>query len=78
MLNPFMKKIYAESLLENNNDQIICINELKYNLMAKNCICPGIITIISFLITMGKPVYENSKYKVEEAKWSLYIYIYII
>ena len=32
-------------------DQILCIQELKLQLMAKSAICPGIITIIWSLIT---------------------------
>lgn len=39
-------------------DQVICVEELKLYLLAKTCICPGINTLISLLITNCKPEYK--------------------
>ena len=36
-------------------DQVICVEELKLQLLAKSCISPGIITIIWSLITSNTP-----------------------
>ncbi|KAL4469405.1 hypothetical protein ABPG74_004658 [Tetrahymena malaccensis] len=55
LLNPELKDIYFESLDYGQIDQVICVDELKLYLLAKTCQCPGINTIISFLITSDKP-----------------------
>jgi len=39
----------------NTSDQVICGEEIKLNLLGKSCICPGINTIISCLITSNIP-----------------------
>lgn len=40
---------------------MICIEELKMSLLAKSCLCPGLITVISNLITSsGDPPESDS------------------
>jgi len=46
--------------------KVICVDEIKLYLLAKTCLCPGINTIISFLITSNKPMYENKSNKEKE------------
>lgn len=43
----YLLSITKKSLL----DQILCIDELKLSLLAKSCLCPGIIALMSNLIT---------------------------
>ena len=31
-------------------DQIVCIEQMKFSLMAKSCLCPGLVTLISNII----------------------------
>lgn len=50
--------MYYESLYTGDLDQIICVEKLKLNLLSKTCLCPGINTLICFLITSSKPEYE--------------------
>lgn len=35
---------------ETKNDQIVCIESLKLSLLAKSCICPGLVVLITNLI----------------------------
>ena len=44
---------YLKSVSKNKrrNDQIIVIEEIKMNLLAKSCFCPGIISMMSNLIS---------------------------
>jgi hypothetical protein len=45
---------------QTKQDQVICIEELKMSLLAKSCLCPGLITVISNLITSsGDPPHIN-------------------
>lgn len=38
------------------NDQIVCIEQIKFSLMAKSCLCPGLVTLISNIIqSSGDP-----------------------
>lgn len=61
MLKPENKDLYFKSLGGCEQvDQVICVEELKLYLLAKTCLCPGISTLISFLITSNKPSYESS------------------
>ena len=58
LILPETKEIYYSSLLqnkENENIQIICLEEIKLQLLGKSCQCPGINTIIAMLITSKKP-----------------------
>mmetsp|Transcript_32526 Transcript_32526/g.42969 ORF Transcript_32526/g.42969 Transcript_32526/m.42969 type:complete len:108 (+) Transcript_32526:195-518(+) len=37
-------------------DQIVCIEQIKFSLMAKSCLCPGLVTLISNIIqSSGDP-----------------------
>ncbi|KAL4469404.1 hypothetical protein ABPG74_004657 [Tetrahymena malaccensis] len=55
LLKPQIKDIYYQSIDYGYIDQVICVDELKLYLLAKTCLCPGINTIISFLIASDKP-----------------------
>lgn len=63
LLLPETKEIYFSSLLTKkeyeNQDQIICVEEIKLQILGKSCICPGINTIIASLITSQKPSPED-------------------
>jgi len=48
---------------------VICVDELKLYLLAKTCLCPGINTLISFLIQSTKPQYDILKYDKESKNW---------
>jgi len=51
LIKPESKALYAKSLnLPPNNDQLIIVEEIKMNLLAKSCFSPGLITLISNLI----------------------------
>ena len=73
LLRPETKQIYFSSLVnvgdDNQNDQISCIEEIKMQLLGKSCLCPGITTIISSLITSKKPSIEESPELIEEGAW---------
>lgn len=43
------------------DDQVLCIEELKLQLLAKSSVCPGIITIIWSLITTDTTGSEDKK-----------------
>lgn len=66
LLKPENKDLYFSSLNNNQLDQVICVDEIKLYLLAKTCLCPGVNTIISFLITSNKPMYENKSNKEKE------------
>lgn len=38
------------ALVERASDPIVCVNEIKMNLLAQSCLCPGIITMIGNLV----------------------------
>jgi hypothetical protein len=73
LLLPEMKEMYINSLLNteeiNSKDQVICIEEIKLMLLGKSCLCPGINTIISHLITSNKPSLNSSEVSTDEVKW---------
>jgi len=49
---PEHKDLYYSGLTRSQKvDQVLCIEELKLQLLAKSSVCPGIITIIWSLIT---------------------------
>ncbi len=60
ILRPENKDLFSSSLNYGPHDQIICVDELKLYLLGKTCICPGINTIVSTLITSSKPTSANS------------------
>ena len=49
-------------------DQILCIDELKLSLLAKSCLCNGIIALISNLIMTSNLENINPKL-LEQNKW---------
>ena len=70
LLRPETKEIYFSSLVNSNDtnshDQIICVEEIKLQLLGKSCLCQGITTIISALITSEKPaIDDNIKFQGE-------------
>lgn len=78
LLRPETKEIYFSSLVNydiSSNDQIICVEELKLQLLGKSCLCQGITTIISALITSKKPpVPEGIKFTGELEWLNEYLY----
>jgi hypothetical protein len=36
------------------NDQIVCIESMKLSLLAKSCLCPGLVVLITNLIKSSK------------------------
>ena len=63
LILPETKKIYYNFLVQKNEydqvPQIICLEEIKLQMLGKSCQCQGINTIISSLITSQKPSIEN-------------------
>ena len=63
LLLPQTKDVYYSSLLTKKdfelNAQIICVEELKLQMLGKSCLCPGINTIIASLITSQKPSIDD-------------------
>lgn len=68
LLRPESELHFNLSISRNKNlDQILCIDELKLSLLAKSCLCQGIIALISNLImTSNIDVNENF---LESNKW---------
>ena len=65
LLLPETKEICFSSLvsedeINSGNTQIICVEEIKLQLLSKSCLCPGIITIVASLITSKKPTVEEN------------------
>ncbi len=51
LLKPESKFLYYSSLnLSPLNDQLIIVEEIKMNILAKSCFAPGLITLISNLV----------------------------
>ena len=74
LLRPETKEIYYSSLISDNeihyaNTQIICVEEIKLQLLGKSCLCPGITTIISSLITSKKPSVDQNIQLSKEYDW---------
>ena len=65
LLRPETKEMCNNSLLtedeiNSGNTQIICVEEIKLQLLSKSCLCPGITTIVASLITSKKPTIEEN------------------
>lgn len=61
---------YLSLTKSTKNDQVICIEELKMSLLAKSCLCPGLITVISNLITSSEePNKKEIEYEWLEDYW---------
>lgn len=73
LLKPESKRLFYSVHDPHYLDQVICIDELKMLLLSKNSICPGVITIISTLITSEKPNLYSGKEGgdgiAEDCKW---------
>ena len=71
LIKPESEHHFESNIFTNNKDQIVCINELKLGLLSKSCPCPGIITLLTNLITTNNLVEDNDKAKeiVEENGW---------
>jgi hypothetical protein len=73
LLRPETKEIYFSSLINENEigskDQVICVEEIKLQLLGKSCLCPGINTIISSLITSNKPSLQDAESLSKEMEW---------
>ena len=74
LLRPETKEIYYSSLISDNevnsaNTQIICVEEIKLQLLGKSCLCPGITTIIASLITSKKPSIDENTQISKEYDW---------
>jgi hypothetical protein len=64
LLRPESELHFALSISKKNNlDQILCIDELKLSLLAKSCLCNGIISLISNLIMTSNLENINKKLK---------------
>ena len=58
LINPESKVHFKSSLNIPSNDQLIILEEIKMNLLAKSCFCPGIICMISNLIASSNESQE--------------------
>ena len=52
--------LFNEDEINSGNTQIICVEEIKLQLLSKSCLCPGITTIVASLITSKKPTIEEN------------------
>ena len=50
LIKPESKKHFYSSLNIKSEDQLIVVEEIKMNLLAKSCFCPGIISLLGNLI----------------------------
>ena len=71
LLKPESKELFYSISNPGLNDQVICVDEFKLYLLSKTSLCPGIITIISTLITSEKPnyPYDESVHPSTTKKW---------
>ena len=72
LIKPESEHHFELSISANNSrDQIVCINELKLGLISKSCLCRGIITLLTNLISTNNVVEDNDKAKkiLEENEW---------
>ena len=79
LINPESKKHYYSSLnVLPSNDQLIIIDEIKMNLLAKSCFAPGLISIMSNLIastgTVDEEMFEEDWIKDYAQGWEHEIY----
>lgn len=52
LIKPQSKMLYKKSLnLDSIHDQLIIVEEIKMNLLAKSCFAPGLIALISNLVS---------------------------
>jgi hypothetical protein len=53
LIKPESKVHYMSSLKIPSNDQLIIVEEIKMNLLAKSCYAPGLIALLSNLTSSG-------------------------
>jgi len=71
LLRPESELHFSLSISKKNNmDQIFCIDEIKLSLLAKSCLCQGIIALISNLIMTSNLDLDNMKPKLlDNNRW---------
>ena len=55
---------------ETKNDQIVCIESMKLSLLAKSCICPGLVVLITNLIKSSMEPDEEVMEKKDDPNFS--------
>jgi len=69
LIKPESKQLYYKSVkLSPLQDQLIIVEEIKMNLLAKSCFAPGLIAMISNLISSASEIEqeEDGSYWFEE------------
>lgn len=51
------------------NDQIVCIESMKLSLLAKSCLCPGLVVLITNLIKSSKNPPKEIADKKSNKNW---------
>ena len=71
LLLPETKKMYFSALTKDSqtHDQIICVEEIKLQMLGKSCVCPGINTIIASLTTSNKPTVNDDLGDNNNEEW---------
>jgi len=60
LINPESKRHFYSSLnVFPSNDQLIIIDEIKMNLLAKSCFAPGLISLMTNLISSAGNIDED-------------------
>lgn len=60
LIKPESKMLYKKSLnLDSISDQLIIVEEIKMNLLAKSCFAPGLIALISNLVSSASEPEED-------------------
>lgn len=66
LIKPESKDLYFKSLnLSPLQDQLIIVEEIKMNLLAKSCFAPGLIAMVSNLITSGGDIDKD----INSSEW---------
>ena len=55
---------------ETKNDQIVCIESLKLSLLAKSCLCPGLVALITNLIKSSASPEDELDNKKEDPNFN--------
>ena len=78
LIKPESKDLYHKSLnLSAINDQLIIVEELKMNMLAKSCFAPGLITMIGNLVaSASEPDDEYTEQWVKEYQQGIGFEIY--
>lgn len=52
---------------ETKNDQLVCIESMKLSLLAKSCLCPGLVALVTNLIKSSdeQPGRKKNKYNID-------------